>query len=211
MHARGIFTTIAFKKLTPLSLFFITIFIFITTLFVAIPRFVLAQIPAEHTVSEHALDNFPFAFEHKEATLQHEAYEVEMPGELLVKFRRGIGREMRQAALARVASRVEHFQDRNSGPKGRRGPVIFDQLVHVKLKSEMTPEAAIADLGRNPNVEYAEPNFVVSTMESFPNDPDFDLLWGLNNIGQTGGTDVRTLMPQQHGTPAPAVQRSLWP
>ena len=45
MYARRIITTIAFKKLTPQSLFLITIFIFIKTLSLAIPRFVLAQGP----------------------------------------------------------------------------------------------------------------------------------------------------------------------
>jgi subtilisin family serine protease len=95
---------------------------------------------------------------------------------------------MRQTALSHVASRVEHFQDRNSGPNGRRGPAIFDQLVKVKLKPEMTPKAAIADLRRNPRVEYAEPNFVVNALDKFPNDPDINLLWGLHNNGQTNGT-----------------------
>ena len=153
-----------------------------------IRRWDRAQGPSDHTVSENALNNFPFAFEHKEVALQHEDYELEVPGELLVKFRRGIGREMRQAALARVASRVEHFQDRNSGPKGRRGPAIFDQLVHLKLKPGLDLKEAIAELKRNPSVEYAEPNFVVNALDNFPNDPDINLLWGLHNNGQTNGT-----------------------
>ena len=43
-------------------------------------------------------------------------------------------------------------------------------------------------LNRDPNIEYAEPNSIVSITETVPNDPLFDELYGLNNTGQTGGT-----------------------
>jgi subtilisin family serine protease len=129
-----------------------------------------------------------FAYDYEGATLQREAFEAVLPDELLVKFRQGVGRYKRQAALAGVASRVHHFQDRNIGPKGQRGLAVFDQLMHVKLKLGVTPERAIADLARDPNVEYAEPNLAVHALESFPNDPDFDLLWGMDNTGQSGGS-----------------------
>jgi hypothetical protein len=52
MHARGIFTVVAFKKLTPQSLFFITIFIFITALSLTIPRLALAQGPPDWVADE---------------------------------------------------------------------------------------------------------------------------------------------------------------
>jgi hypothetical protein len=86
MHARGIFSAVSFKKLVQQSLFCTTIFIIFAILSLIVPEFVFAQGPPDHIVSEHALDNFPFAFEHKEAALQPEASEVAVPGELLVKF-----------------------------------------------------------------------------------------------------------------------------
>jgi uncharacterized membrane protein YjdF len=52
MHARGIFTTVVFKKFPPQSLLFITIFIFITILSLAIPRFVFAQGPPDWVADE---------------------------------------------------------------------------------------------------------------------------------------------------------------
>ena len=52
----------------------------------------------------------------------------------------------------------------------------------------MSVEEAIEILNSNPQIEYAEPNFVVSITQTFPNDPRFDELYGLNNTGQTGGT-----------------------
>ncbi|MDJ0598883.1 MAG: S8 family serine peptidase [Crocosphaera sp.] len=58
------------------------------------------------------------------------------------------------------------------------------QLVEVGVDVE----EAVSILNSNPQVEYAEPNFVVSITQTFPNDPRFDELYGLNNTGQTGGT-----------------------
>ena len=37
-------------------------------------------------------------------------------------------------------------------------------------------------------MEYAEPNYIWYADEIIPDDPDFGLLWGLNNTGQSGGT-----------------------
>lgn len=45
---------------------------------------------------------------------------------------------------------------------------------------------AIEALYRSGAVEYAEPDYKVKA-EVVPDDPAFDLLWGLNNTGQTGG------------------------
>ena len=51
----------------------------------------------------------------------------------------------------------------------------------------MTVEEAVALYSAEPDVEYAEPNFIVSILAT-PNDPRFGELWGLHNTGQTGGT-----------------------
>jgi subtilisin family serine protease len=58
------------------------------------------------------------------------------------------------------------------------------QLIEVE---DVEVEEAIAILEGNPQIEYAEPNFVVSISDTFPNDPRFDELYALNNTGQTGG------------------------
>jgi len=52
----------------------------------------------------------------------------------------------------------------------------------------MSVAEAIALYGNDPAVEYIEPNYIVSTTTTVPNDPQFNQLWGLNNTGQTGGT-----------------------
>ncbi|UCE59001.1 MAG: S8 family serine peptidase [Phycisphaerales bacterium] len=58
-------------------------------------------------------------------------------------------------------------------------------------------EAALKIYNNDPNVLYAEPDYRVY-LSTTPNDPDFDLLWGLRNTGQTvngdpgiAGADIR--------------------
>lgn len=43
-------------------------------------------------------------------------------------------------------------------------------------------------LSGEPLVRFAEPDSIVSTCATMPNDPSFSQLWGLHNTGQTGGT-----------------------
>ncbi len=52
----------------------------------------------------------------------------------------------------------------------------------------LSVEEAIATHGDDPRFEILEANFLVSTTQTFPNDPRFGELYGLNNTGQTGGT-----------------------
>lgn len=61
------------------------------------------------------------------------------------------------------------------------------QLHHLKLKSGMRVENAVKQYQAEPDVEYAEPNFLYSALAT-PNDPRFGELWGLSNSGQSGGT-----------------------
>ena len=68
-------------------------------------------------------------------------------------------------------------------------PVKHYKLVDVHLAK--TPpgrsvEDTIRQLKKNPSVEYAEPNYVLHTV-AMPNDPGFNLEWGLHNTGQSGG------------------------
>jgi subtilisin family serine protease len=58
---------------------------------------------------------------------------------------------------------------------------------HVKLPKGMSVEDAIRQYKAEPEVEYAEPNFVVS-VQNMPNDPFFVWQDYLYNMGQLGGT-----------------------
>lgn len=80
----------------------------------------------------------------------------------------------------------------------------FINVHNMKILDGMPVEKAIERLKRNPNVEYAEPNYIYS-INLIPNDPLFNQLWGLNNTGQTGGTpdadiDVPEAWDVQYGS-----------
>ena len=64
-----------------------------------------------------------------------------------------------------------------------------------RIPPSMRIEEALAILRANPLVEYAEPNYIIRALATFPNDPPFDpgdpnygTLWGLHNI--TSGADI---------------------
>lgn len=56
----------------------------------------------------------------------------------------------------------------------------------VDLEEGVSVEDAIALYASDPLVAYAEPNYAVHLAVE-PDDLDFDELWGLHNVGQTGG------------------------
>lgn len=53
------------------------------------------------------------------------------------------------------------------------------------LQVDITPDL-IQLLKSDPRVRYVEPNYLLHIART-PDDPDFDKLWGLRNVGQTGG------------------------
>ena len=57
---------------------------------------------------------------------------------------------------------------------------------HV-VRTKLDPARMARLLERNPNVDYAEPNFVMKALAT-PNDPLYADQWALHNTGQTGGT-----------------------
>jgi subtilisin family serine protease len=104
--------------------------------------------------------------------------------ELLVKFRSGTS-DAQAEAVAR-----EHGA---SGTRRFRAPrkaahAAIGRWWHVKLAPGQSANQAMERLARHPLVEAVEPNYVVRALVT-PNDPRFGELWGLQNIGQTGGTN----------------------
>lgn len=94
--------------------------------------------------------------------------------ELLVKFKAGTSDQ---------SSKSVH---------GRRGGALLKEfprlrLHHVKLKKGMSLEEALKEYRAEPEVEYAEPNFVYSIKQQ-PDDPIFGEQWALQNLRQEGGT-----------------------
>jgi uncharacterized protein YjdB len=64
---------------------------------------------------------------------------------------------------------------------------IVPGLAYAQIQPNSTLQQTLQSLQQDPNVEYAEPNYLVRAMETFPDDPDFDSLYGLHNTGQSSG------------------------
>ena len=56
-----------------------------------------------------------------------------------------------------------------------------------RLPANANIGSVITALQRTPGVRYAEPNYVVYANERIPDDSLFSELWGMRNLGQTGG------------------------
>jgi len=61
-----------------------------------------------------------------------------------------------------------------------------DRTYLLSMPRNTKMDDILRELRNNPNIEYAEPNYIVQA-SLVPNDPNFNLLYGLNNAGQTGG------------------------
>ena len=97
-----------------------------------------------------------------------------VPGEVLVGLRPGLQTVRAQAARAQVgASLLQAFSQ-----------------IHVQrwtLSASMNVPDAVRILSSHPDVRYAEPNYLFRALD-FPNDPKRNDLYGMHNLGQTGGT-----------------------
>jgi|GEM_PF-445569 len=102
-------------------------------------------------------------------------------GELLVKFKT-------EQALASAASSRAGIR---AGRIGRTG-----RLAHIHLAAGMDVQGMQRWYARQPDVEYAEPNYI-ARKAVIPNDTSFNLQWALRNTGQnvngvsgTAGADI---------------------
>ncbi len=100
-------------------------------------------------------------------------------GRILVRFKPGATQHARQSAHGAFrGARVLHTYRRQTG-------LELIQVPDGKVRD------ALAAYRRDPNVEYTEPDHVI-TISRTPNDPDFGELWGLHNEGQTVSGDPGT-------------------
>ncbi|MGW8302199.1 MAG: S8 family serine peptidase, partial [Desulfobacterales bacterium] len=110
------------------------------------------------------------------------------PGELLVKFRAQVRKEA-------AADFQQWF-----GISTRKTFAINGYQL-VKLPAGADIEEALEIYLEDPDVEYAEPNYLVYADETTPDDAEFSELWGLNNTGQnvngtTGSNDADIDAPE---------------
>ena len=92
-------------------------------------------------------------------------------GELLVRFKKGVGREAASKAHAKAGATV-------------RGKFRGLNVEHISLGPGLTVMEALDSYKANPDVEHAEPNYFLSAA-IIANDSAFGSQWGLHNTGQT--------------------------
>ncbi len=96
------------------------------------------------------------------------------PGEILVKFKAGTPASLREAVLTASKARAVRRLSR------------FDVFV-VRIPDDASVEELAYAFGRNPFVQYAEPNYLCRASVT-PNDLLFKYQYGLSNSGQMIGT-----------------------
>jgi len=120
-----------------------------------------------------------------------------VPGEFIVKWKTdvfafAVDTLLQQAAKSTpgIYGAATHAVDtllrRMSATPVQTFPEIGHSLVRMPVTGNVT--ILIDQIKSNPNVEYIEPNYIYSKFD-VPNDPQFSELWGMNNTGQTGGTN----------------------
>ncbi|HEX8704284.1 MAG TPA: S8 family peptidase, partial [Myxococcaceae bacterium] len=103
-------------------------------------------------------------------------------GELLVRFKAGQEGSLRTHGL--MGAQVVRTYPSISG------------LQRISLPRGMDLEQAVEAYRADPDVLYAEPNYIYHA-DVIPEDPEFDDLWGMHNTGQSGGkADVDLNMPE---------------
>ena len=101
-----------------------------------------------------------------------------VPGEILVKFKPTASRLGAQSTLAAKDLQVT-------------GAVESIDVLKVEVKPGEELET-IDELQRDPNVLYAEPNYIVFAFDTVPNDSQYGNQWGLPKISAPAAWDVTT-------------------
>ena len=96
-----------------------------------------------------------------------------VPGEILVKYKQKTDMSLVNSIHAETGSiKISEFNN--------------IRVQQIRISDDLTVEDAIKIYNDKPDVEYAEPNYIIK-IHAMPNDTDFHELWGLHNQGQTGG------------------------
>jgi hypothetical protein len=111
-----------------------------------------------------------------------------MPGEILVKFhseavnRAGGPRRDPDVLAVLDAFPISDFRQVLPVPRGR-----LKSLFRLRLENDEDTFGLLNTLRQSRRVRYAEPVWLYTTTQTFPNDPSLALQWYLHNLGQSGG------------------------
>lgn len=102
-----------------------------------------------------------------------------VPGQLIVKFKRGA--EAHKSAMGILQS----YGAFSAVPFSRTGAM---KVTFPMKESVKDLELAAKQIAARSDVQYVEANTIMRMDSKFPNDPDFNQLYGMHNDGSTGGT-----------------------
>ncbi|MDD4409466.1 MAG: S8 family serine peptidase [Candidatus Pacebacteria bacterium] len=106
-------------------------------------------------------------------------------GEIIIKYKKG------QIDLQSTSGKGKANNFINSRSLEKKEDLEKDNLSVLKIKNSTT-EQKILELKGDPNIEYVQPNYIYSPSTISTNDSYKDLMWGLDNIGQTVGGVIGT-------------------
>ncbi|NIR49441.1 S8 family serine peptidase [candidate division KSB1 bacterium] len=102
----------------------------------------------------------------------------QVEGEVLVKFRPTVASAAVSQTLSHVGLSIV-----------QRYPELG--VLKCSLSEAKIVEQAVAECNADPNIEYAEPNYIYHTMAT-PNDPRLSSLWGMQMIDAAQAWDIQT-------------------
>jgi len=123
-----------------------------------------------------------------QSQLNHQSFNY-LPGQLIVKFK----------PSSKVAIQSENQTNKDSlnqlfvRYKVQKIEKVFqknnqisysplDEIYKVELAKEIDLETALKEYQNDPNIEWAEPNYLVKLAATLPNDPGYSLQWALAKI-----------------------------
>ena len=118
---------------------------------------------------------FAFAFSNAHAEFGAPVPSQQTADGILVQFKPGTSTATRLRAL------------KSAGCNQAATFSIVPGLAHAAITSGASVSQTLLLLRANPNVAFAEPNYILSIART-PNDPQYNALYGLNNPGTAAGT-----------------------
>ncbi len=112
------------------------------------------------------------------------------PNQLLVRFAPSASapRSGHQVNATAEQVRAQTLDSICSGAQIEKELPLVPGLCVVSVPPTQGIQESVAALNNSPDILYAEPNYLLKIHETIPNDPSFNLLWGMHNTGQSGGT-----------------------
>ncbi len=82
----------------------------------------------------------------------------------------------------------------------------------VDLPEDLSVNAAVEVYEDDPDIEYAEPDYLLEPLQAKPADDSYyPRLYGLNNAGENGGTADADIDAPKPGARPPALRKPWWP